>query len=236
MSQNKIVNNKLPSIIVFDVNETLLDITTLEPLFERLLGDSIYMREWFAQLILYSETMTLSGLYTPFGELGIGALKMTAAIHKVDINDEDIAELKQRMDSMPAYTDVVLALTQLRNAGFRLFTLINSPHSDSPTPLEKARLSHFFEQSFSVQSVERFKPAPETYQMVANELSVDISELYLVACHLWDVIGAQAAGCRRAFLTRPYNALLPIAKLPQPDFMASNLVTLAESIISKLLR
>jgi 2-haloacid dehalogenase len=59
-----------PSIIVFDVNETLLDITTLDPLFDRVFGDRSVLREWFAQLVLYSQTMTLSGLYTPFGELG----------------------------------------------------------------------------------------------------------------------------------------------------------------------
>ena len=28
-----------PTVIVFDVNETLIDITTLEPLFDRLFGD-----------------------------------------------------------------------------------------------------------------------------------------------------------------------------------------------------
>ena len=66
------------SIIVFDVNETLLDITTLEPLFDRVFGDPSSLREWFAQLILYSQAMTLSGLYTPFGELAVGTLRMVA--------------------------------------------------------------------------------------------------------------------------------------------------------------
>ena len=61
-----------PSIIVFDVNETLLDLTTLEPLFERLFGKASMMREWFAQLILYSEALTLSGIYVPFGDLAAG--------------------------------------------------------------------------------------------------------------------------------------------------------------------
>ncbi|WP_265088524.1 hypothetical protein [Psychrobacter immobilis] len=55
-------SNKSPSIIVFDVNETLLDITTLEPLFARLFDDKQILREWFAQLVLYSQTMTLSRL------------------------------------------------------------------------------------------------------------------------------------------------------------------------------
>lgn len=52
-------DQKPVSTIVFDVNETLLDITTLEPLFARVFGDASVLREWFAELILYSQTMTL---------------------------------------------------------------------------------------------------------------------------------------------------------------------------------
>ncbi|WP_201594629.1 haloacid dehalogenase type II [Psychrobacter fulvigenes] len=220
-----------PSIIVFDVNETLLDIDTLAPLFARLFGDDKILREWFAQLVLYSQTMTLSGLYTSFGELGVGALQMTADIHQVTLTDDDINEFKQRMADMPAHPDAIPALTKLRTAGFRLVTLTNSASNASNTPLEKAGLNGFFEQSFSVETVEKFKPAPETYQMVAEEMSVAMSDLCLVACHLWDTIGAQAAGCQGAFVKRPYNALLPAAKVPTPGFMAADLVTLAEQII-----
>ncbi|WP_367111990.1 haloacid dehalogenase type II [uncultured Psychrobacter sp.] len=221
------------SIIVFDVNETLLDIETLGPLFTRLFDDERVLREWFAQLVLYSQTITLSGLYTPFGELGVGALQMTADIHEVTLTDDDINELKERMSKMPAHPDAILALTKLRDAGFRLVTLTNSASSASPTPLEKAGLSEFFEQSFSVEQVAKFKPAPETYQMVAKELAVEMSDLCLVACHLWDTIGAQAAGCQGAFLKRPYNAMLPASNVPTPDFMASDLVTLSDKIIDK---
>jgi len=222
-----------PSIIVFDVNETLLDITTLEPLFDRIFGDPGVLREWFAQLVLYSQTMTLAGLYTPFGELGVGALKMTANIHGVNIADEDLAELKERMISMPAHPDVVPALTRLQNAGFRMVTLTNSASTAVPTPLEKAGLSHFFEKNFSVGAVAKFKPAPETYRLVATELSVETSDLCLVACHLWDTIGAQASGCRGAFLRRPYNATLPAPNVPNPDLCASDLTTLADDIIMR---
>ena len=133
-------------ILVFDVNETLLDISTLTPLFSRLFNDGSILREWFAQLVLYSQTLTLSGLYTPFGEIGVGTLRMVADIHGVEITDADIDELKARMGKMPAYADVVPALTLLKEAGFRLVTLTNSESSESPTPLEKAGLSEFFER------------------------------------------------------------------------------------------
>jgi 2-haloacid dehalogenase len=225
-------HEKFPSIIVFDVNETLLDITTLEPLFDRVFGDRNTLREWFAQLVLYSQTMTLSGLYTPFGELGVGVLRMVADIHQVSIADQDIAELKERMSKMPAHPDVKPALTKLRDAGFRLVTLTNSASSASPTPLEKAGLSHFFEHTYSVEAAGKFKPAPETYRLVAKGMSVEPSDLCLVACHLWDIIGAQAAGCRGAFLTRPHNAPLPAAGVPSPDLVAAELITLADQIIS----
>ncbi|HAR75898.1 MAG TPA: haloacid dehalogenase type II [Psychrobacter sp.] len=219
-------------IIVFDVNETLLDINTLTPLFTRLFGDKNRLREWFAQLVLYSQTMTLSGLYTPFGELGVGTLQMTADIHAVTLTEEDVQEFKQRMSEMPAHPDAIPALTKLRDAGFRLVTLTNSAPSPSPTPLEKAGLNRFFEQNFSVASVNQFKPAAATYEMVASELLVETSELCLVACHQWDIIGAQAAGCQGAFITRPYNARLSATNVPKPDFIASDLIRLAKEIIN----
>lgn len=223
----------LPSILVFDVNETLLDITTLEPLFERVFGDASVMREWFAQLILYSQTMTLSGLYTPFGALAVGTLRMVATTRSIEVGDGDINELKERMGAMPAHPDVVPAILRLRDAGFRLVTLTNSASGGLPSPLENAGLSRFFENSFSVEAVRKFKPAPETYRHVAQAMQVGVSDLCLVACHLWDTLGAQAAGCSGALVTRPHNALLPAADIPHPDITAANMNDLAHQIIHR---
>lgn len=218
-------------VLVFDVNETLLDITTLEPLFGRLFGDESILREWFAQLVLYSQTMTVSGLYTPFGELGAGTLRMLADIHAVPVADSDIEELKKRLGCMPAHSDVIPALTRLREAGFTLVTLTNSASSASPTPLESAGLNHFFTSTFSVEAVQKFKPAFDTYHFVAQQMGVELSDLCLVACHSWDTIGAQAAGCRGALVKRPHNTTLPAPGVPSPDFIATELTTLAEQII-----
>lgn len=223
-------------IIIFDVNETLLDITTLEPLFDRVFGDASVLREWFAELILYSQTLTLAGLYTPFGELAAGTLRMVAANREAGVADDAIDELKTRLGAMPAYSDVVPALTRLRDAGFRLVTLTNSASTPSHTPLEKAGIDGFFERHFSVEIVQRFKPAPETYRYVAKEMGVETAGLCLVACHFWDTTGAQAAGCTGALITRPHNAILPAKGVPVPDFVGSDLTDLAAQIIRKYLK
>jgi 2-haloacid dehalogenase len=92
-------------------------------------------------------------------------------------------------------------------------------------------LSHFFERTFSIEETGKFKPAAETYRLVARALSVETSDLCLVACHLWDTIGAQAAGCRGAFVTRPNNAVLTAPGVPLPDLVAAELTDLADQII-----
>ncbi|HBB83587.1 MAG TPA: haloacid dehalogenase type II [Sulfitobacter sp.] len=225
-------DQKPVSTIVFDVNETLLDITTLEPLFARVFGDALVLREWFAELILYSQTMTLSGRYAPFGALAGGVLRMVGANKAVAVTDDDVAELKSLIGSMPAHPDVAPALRKLREAGFRLVTLTNSPPSPAPTPLEKAGIADYFDRSFSVDEVAQFKPHPATYQMVAGALDLQTDDLCMVACHLWDTIGAQAAGCQGAFLTRPNNNLIKAENVPQPHYLSDDLVDLAKQIIA----
>ena len=63
-------------VIVFDVNETLLDLDTLRPTFDRLFNDPAAMRLWFANLITYSEALTLASVYLPFTDIGSAVLRM----------------------------------------------------------------------------------------------------------------------------------------------------------------
>lgn len=218
--------------VVFDVNETLLDIEVLAPLFERVFGDRRVMREWFAQLILYSEAITLAGAYQPFGQLGAGVLHMVAAVKGVEVHEPDLDELRSLMQAIPAHPEVPAALASLQKAGFRLVTLTNSAPQPGDGPLEHAGIAPLFEQQFSVDQVGRFKPAPEPYRMVAKALKVETNELWMVACHAWDLIGAQRAGCAGAFVQRPGNALLPLSALPQPGVVGSDLMAVAEKIIA----
>jgi 2-haloacid dehalogenase len=203
----------------------------MAPFFERIFGDPSVLREWFAQLVTYSMTATLAGRYVDYFTLGEGLLPMLANIHGVQITDEDLHDVRHGMLTMPAHPDVKDGLTALRNNGFRLVTLTNSPpNPDGPSPLEHAGLARFFEQSFSVDACRAFKPAPEVYRYVCEELAVAPAECMMVAAHVWDTIGAQAAGFSGALITRPGNAPLPIPDLPQPTIVASDLRDFARQL------
>ena len=80
-------------VIVFDVNETLLDLESLTPTFERIFGDRLALRRWFAELILYSEALTLAGIYVPFTDIGGAVLNTVATTAGISISAADRAEL-----------------------------------------------------------------------------------------------------------------------------------------------
>src|SRR6202012_976168 len=83
-------------LIVFDVNETLLDLDTIRPTFDRIFDDPAAMRLWFAHLITFSEALTLAGVYVPFTDIGAAVLRMVAATRDVTISEADAVELTDR--------------------------------------------------------------------------------------------------------------------------------------------
>jgi 2-haloacid dehalogenase len=113
-------------LLVFDVNETLLDLRTMEPTFERIFGEKIAMRLWFANLIMYSQALTLADSYVPFTDIGSAVMKMLGDTSGIRISENDKKELNEKFSAMPPYPDVGVALPKLRAAGFRLFTLTNN--------------------------------------------------------------------------------------------------------------
>src|ERR1700735_3985632 len=92
--------------IVFDVNETLLDLESIGPTFNRIFSDPAAMRLWFANLITYSEALTLAGVYVPFTEIGGAVLRMLADTRGITVDDSDAAELTDRFRSVAPHPRV----------------------------------------------------------------------------------------------------------------------------------
>jgi 2-haloacid dehalogenase len=215
-------------VIVCDMNETLLDVAALEPDFKDVFGDARVLQDWFATVLLYSEVATLAGPYTDFASIAGAALDMTAAARHVTMSTENRTRILQGMLKLPAHSDVRDGLQIMRDAGLRLVTLTNSAQPPCSSSSQNAGLTSLFERSFSVDTVRRFKPAPEAYRSVAEALKVPTGQLRLVAAHAWDVVGALRAGCAAAFVARPGKVLYPLG--PQPDIVAPDFRKVAQAI------
>lgn len=220
-------------VIVFDVNETLLDLETIRPTFDRIFGDPAAPRLWFANLITYSQALTLAGVYVPFTDIGAAVLRMLAATRGITIAEADAAELTDRFASMPPHPEVPGALRRLSENGFRLFTLTDNTLEISGRQLERGGIIDLFERRFSVdETVRRHKPAPEAYHSVAQTLGLDPGDICLVACHTWDTLGAVAAGWQAGLILRTGNAPLDVG--PQPDYLGDDLDAIADQLIAKI--
>jgi 2-haloacid dehalogenase len=217
-------------VCLFDVNETLLDIGSLDPLFEKAFGGAGVRRSWFSQVLQSAFVATITDTYSEFGAIGAAALEMTAEREGVRLSEEDRRAILGGMRELPPHPEVPAALDLLRDAGLRLAALTNNTAGVAEAQLENAGLSDRFEKILSADTVRRLKPAPEPYRAAADALGVGAAEVRLVAAHAWDVAGAMRAGCAAAFVARPRMVLDPLAE--PPDVVGADLSEVAASIIA----
>jgi 2-haloacid dehalogenase len=218
-----------PKVLVFDVNQTMLDLNALRPQFARVFGDAKVLDEWFSLLLHYSLVVTVADAYADFATVGRAVLEMLAATKGIKLSSEDATRVLQGVLTMPAHPDVPESLKRLRAAGFRMVTLTNSSPSAVKAQLQNAGLTQFFDESISVDSVRRFKPDLETYRSAAAHLGAQPAELLLVAAHPWDVFGAMKAGWQTAFIAR--NGITPFPLGPKPTINCTDIKALADLVL-----
>jgi 2-haloacid dehalogenase len=217
------------TLLVFDVNETLLDLSVLDEPFAEAFGAAEAKGEWFARLLHLSTVVTAVGGYADFSELGKQALQAVAVARGHDLDDTQRDRIMGGMRSLPAHEDAAEGLERLKEAGFRLAALSNSGLESVRSVLDQANLASWFDHILSVESTRIFKPRPEPYRHAAETIGVPVERLRLIAAHDWDCAGALAAGAQAAFLQRPGKSYA--SALPAPDLQAPDLPTLAARII-----
>jgi 2-haloacid dehalogenase len=221
-------------VIVLDMNETMLDLSALDPTFAAIFGraeGAEIRKQWFKQVLELFLTVTITGEYRSFDNLSDDALRMLAAQRGRKASADDRAVLREAQKKITAYPDVRPGLTRLKEAGFTLATLSNSTKASTEALLTHAGIRDQFDEVLSADAVKRFKPAREAYEYAATTLKVKPGEVLLVAAHGWDIAGAIAAGCRAAFVARPEKVLSPEG--PRPQFEGRDVLAIAEAIVSK---
>ncbi len=217
-------------VIVFDLNETLLDLSALDATFERLFGAAEVRTLWFKQVLELFLTATVVDAYRPFSELTDAALDMVAQQRGARLAETDRERVREAMRALPVYADVRPSLTRLKEAGFTLATLTNSGEQTARQHVARNGLSELFDAVLSVDAVERYKPAREAYEYAAGQLRVKTRQIRLVAAHSWDIAGALRAGCAAAFVARPEKVLDPAGE--QPDIVGGDLADVTAQILA----
>lgn len=201
-----------PSVLVFDVNETLSDLAPMAGRFTDVGAPAALARLWFASVLRDGLALTAAGGQAPFAVVGEAALRTLLAGLPLDRPvDDAVGHVLAGFGALPVHPDVADAVRSLHDAGHRLVTLSNGAAAVAEGLLERAGIRDRFEAVLSVEDAGAWKPAPSSYRYAAARCGVDPGAMVLVAVHPWDVHGAARAGLATAWVDRsgtPYPGYL----------------------------
>ena len=218
-----------PSVIVFDVNETLSDMRPMAGRFADVGAPEHLARLWFATLLRDGFALTAAGGQRPFAELGTAALR--TVLQGVELNREQDAAIGHVMDGFAQLTvhpDVPDGVRALRRAGRRLVTLTNGSTRVAEGLFDAAGIRGEFEALLSVEDAGAWKPARVAYEYAARACGAELGDMLLIAVHPWDIDGAARAGMSTAWIDRT-GAPYPEVFTP-PSLTARSLTELADRL------
>lgn len=215
----------------FDVNETLLDLRALDPLFKQLFGDAAARAAWFAQVIQSALLHNALNTYAPFGRIAAAAVEMTAQRLGVTLPRDAADEIVTALTALPAFPEVRDALTAARRAGYKTAALTNGTRAIAVAQLTSAGLIDTFDEVISADEVKHLKPAKQVYHLAAKTLRIPPRQLWMVAAHGWDIAGAKRASLRTAFVARRGAAAETL--FPTPDLTGHDIADVVQKIVQR---
>jgi len=216
-------------IVLFDINETVLNLQSLQSIFSEAFGSKEALSLWFSKLLHSSTVCVITNVNTQFAELADAMLRSTAAHYGVQLSELKRNELLSEFANLQPHSDIKEALSKLRANGFKTIAFSNSSLNLIVSQIKNAGLTSFFDEIISVEETGSFKPNPEVYKFAATKLGESVENLCLVATHDWDTHGALSVGLNAAYIDRtgtPYHPLYL-----KPDIQSTTMQGIADKII-----
>lgn len=218
-----------PALLVFDVNETLSDMTPVGRRFEDLGLPASLAKTWFASLLRDGFAVTAAGGIEKFADLGSEGLRVMLEGQEIDRDLEEAVEhVMGGFAELGVHPDVPEGLRALDELGIRLVTLSNGAASVAERLLGDAGLLDHVEALLSVEDVGVWKPARAAYEYALERCHVEAENAMLVAVHPWDTHGAREAGLGSAWVNRT-GSRYP-RYFGRPDLEATSLTDLADRL------
>ncbi|SMR82195.1 2-haloacid dehalogenase [Aliiroseovarius halocynthiae] len=214
--------------IAFDAYGTLLDVYSVGALAEEFFpgkGATIAAM-WRDKQIEYTRLRTMCDRYADFWQVTGDGLDYACEFHKVVLTVDQRAALMGAYETLTAFDENHAQMTRLKAAGVPMAILSNGTRAMIDSALQAAGLEDLLDHVLSVDTVGKFKTAPEAYQMGSDAFGCDASEILFVSSNCWDICGATWFGYHTIWLNR---AGLPIERLGvEPMARAASLHDVAD--------
>lgn len=194
----------MTSTLAFDVYGTLIDPLGISTKLNDFVGDKApqFAQIWRDKQIEYLFRKALMRQYEDFPTCTRQALEFTSERLQTKLQDDAKDTLMEEYCVLPPYPDVAESLQVLKVAKCRMFAFSNGHPDDLEHLLEHAGLNEHLDGIVSVHKVQSYKPDPAVYQHFLASTNAKEADTWLISGNPFDVIGAQAAGWKTAWLKR----------------------------------
>lgn len=218
-------------VILFDINETVLNLEGLKPKFKDVFGDEAALPLWFSKLLHASTVCIATKVQSNFSQLSDIMLESVAMSYQVSLTATQKNDLLSAFACLSPHSDIKNALNTLRKNGFKTVAFSNSSTALISTQIKNSGLSDLFDEIISVENTGSFKPDLNVYRYAAKILGQPVEMLRLVATHDWDTHGALSAGLKAAYIHRANYIYNPLYL--KPDIKANTMDEIVKQIIEK---
>ena len=192
------------SAIAFDAYGTLFDVYSVGTLAEQLFpgkGDAL-ANLWRVKQIDYTRLYTMSGHYRDFYELTRDALRFAARALSLPLDAASEQRLMNQYACLSAYPENAAALKQLKSLGIPMAILSNGTPQMLDIAVKSAGFGEAFDHLLSVDTVRKYKTAPEAYQLGPEAFKVPAKNILFVSSNAWDACGATWFGYTTFWINR----------------------------------
>ena len=204
-----------PTVVAFDVNETLLDLAPVRAALIEAGQPEHLLPAVFTRTLLTGFAAAAVGGWCRFRDAFDTALAQTTELGPVERS-----RIADAFGELAPHPDVGPALRALTEAGVRVVTLTHGSPGVAEAALERGGVTPLVERTLSSEVIRAWKPSREVYLWAAGVCDVSPDRFALVAAHGWDVQGAQRAGLTGAWFPRServYPAVFGPAHLTAAD-------------------
>lgn len=217
--------------LLFDLYGTLVDPIAISAELARHLSvedAETVARTWRQKQIEYAFRLTMMERYETFEWITARALDYALLACGCTLDKLPRRAVLDKYDAPEPFPDVPQGLRALADSGHQLYVLSNGSPDMLQRCLVNSGLIDHFTAWLSVDAVGAFKPVARVYRHASTILGRPISELRLVSCNPFDVVGGKAAGMRTTWINRSGGPFDTTGE--DPDMVCSSIAELASAL------
>ena len=188
--------------IIFDAYGTLFDVNSAAEKCKDKIGDKWenFSNFWRTTQLEYTWLRSLMKRHKNFWQITEDSLDKSMNVFSIDKSMKN--ELLDLYKTLTPYPEIKEVLQNLKNKNLRLAILSNGTPALLQELVSSNKMNNLFDDLFSVEEVEVYKPDPKVYEIPVKKYNVKPSEITFLSANTWDVAGAGNYGYNSVWVNR----------------------------------